>query len=89
MKDFNSDYKSESAICIFDRHRFYSPSEIFSSENIATVRHKQIILKNIIFDGKDGTINELDRHTGGWKNQEYLLIPNKLFTTLLGHIEWW
>jgi len=78
-----------SMVRLFDRHRFYSPSEIFSSENIATVKYKQIILKNIIFGGKDGTTNELNRQTGGWRSQEYLLIPNKLFSTLFGHIKWW
>lgn len=89
MKDLHSDYKSKDAICVFDRHGFYSLADIYSSDNFENREYRSIELDNVIFDGKDGSFTGLDKETGMWTNQHYLYISYTLFYKLYGYEKWW
>lgn len=89
MKDLHSDYKSKDSICVFDRHGFYSLADIYSSKEFGNPEYRTIELENILFDGKDGTIDELSRETGEWINQHYLFTSYTLFNKLYDYERWW
>lgn len=91
MKDFNSDYKSENSICLFDRRGFYSAKDIYSYVKFSELkdRFRSLTIENVIFNGKDISFSELDRETGMWKEQDFLIIPHKLLFGTYGINKWW
>jgi len=88
MKDFEDSYKSKDAICIFDRHGFFSKDDIYSSKEFKNSEYRPIELENIIFNGKDGSFGELNKETGMWKNQKYIFVNYKLFYTVYDYERW-
>lgn len=92
MKDFNSDYKSENSICLFDRRGFYSANDIHSYvkfSELKDVRFKSLSVKNVVFNGKDASFSELDKETGIWKDQGFLIISHKLLFGIYRINRWW
>ena len=92
MKDFNSDYKSENSICLFDRRGFYSANDIHSYvkfSELKDTRFRSLNIKNVVFNGKDASFSELDKETGMWKDQGFLIITHKLLLGIYRINRWW
>lgn len=91
MKDFNSDYKSENSICLFDRHGFYSANDIHSYVKFSELksRFRSLTVENVVFNGRSSSYSELDRETGMWKEQDFLTISHKLLLGIYGIKKWW
>ena len=91
MKDFNSDYKSENSICLFDRRGFYSANDIYSYVKFSELkdRFRSLTVENVVFNGKDISFSELDRETGMWKEQDFLIITHKLLFGTYRINRWW
>lgn len=89
MKGFQSPYTEESAICIFDRHGFFSPDEVYSTSSLRSDDYKQVILNSVVFNGRNAPSIGLDKETGMWSNQRYLLVPHSRFYDIYSHVKWW
>ena len=92
MKSFTSDYKTGGVICIFDRHGFKSEHDIFSYDKFHEVQnalYRPMTITSVTFNGRSGTINNLDRETGLWQNQEFLYINHKLLFETYRINTWW